>query len=133
MSTKLYPSAPLEPLTAIEERSENEIIDVISFKKSVNNVKEIIAYFKYENRKSQKKFEKYIRKTTILKSFDLFVIIATTSTVTLSVTGIGVIVITISTGVACVLTISNEIVYEIVMLKYGKNKKHYEKKNNEVV
>ena len=44
--------------------------------------------------------------TTLLKSFDTFVFIATTtSSVTLSVTGSGVILIPVSTASACVLSI----------------------------
>ena len=54
--------------------------------------------------------------TTKLKSFDTIVITATNSTsVTLSVTGIGLIVIPISSGVQSGLTISNKVVNEIVM------------------
>ena len=50
--------------------------------------------------------------TTKLKSFDTFVIIATTSSsITLSFTGIGSIVMPISTGIGCGLTISNIVVY----------------------
>ena len=54
--------------------------------------------------------------TTILKSFVTFVTVATTSTSsTSSLTGIGLVVIPISTDVVCGLTISNRIIYEIVM------------------
>ena len=55
--------------------------------------------------------------TTILQSFDTFDFIATTSTSTkLSPTGIGLIVKLIPTGIACVLTVSNRVKYEIFML-----------------
>ena len=50
--------------------------------------------------------------TTILKSFDTIVINATTSiSITLSLTGIGLIVIPILTGLACGLTISSKVIY----------------------
>ena len=66
--------------------------------------------------------------TTILKSFDTFVIIARTSSLfTLSLTQIGLKVIPISTATACGLSIGNKVLYEIIMNKYYKSKKQYEK------
>ena len=66
--------------------------------------------------------------TTILKSFDTFGIIATTSTsITLSLLGIGLIIIPISAGIACGLTSSNKVIYEIVVQKYNNYKKYFEK------
>ena len=66
--------------------------------------------------------------TTILKSFDTFSIIATTSTSNaLPLTGICLIVILTSTGIACGLTIRNKVIYGIVMQKYNWIKKQYEK------
>ena len=62
--------------------------------------------------------------TTILKSFDTFVVIATTSSsITLSVTGIGLIPIPISTATACGLSVRNKVINEIIMQKYNKYKK----------
>ena len=88
----------------------------------------MITYFKDKNNKSKKKYKKYKTITTILKSFDTLVIIATTSTsITLSLTGIGLIAIPISTATACGLSFSNKILYEIVVNKYNKYKKQYEK------
>ena len=77
----------------------------------------MITYFKDKNYTSKKK-KNYKVLTTILKSFDAFAIFATTSSsITLSSTGIGFIVIKKSTGIACALTISNKITYEILMQK----------------
>ena len=62
----------------------------------------MITYFKDENNESKKKYKKYKTITTIKKSFDTFVIIATTSSsFTLSLKGISLIVITITTATAC--------------------------------
>ena len=114
-TTKLYLSAPLEPVTAIEESLENKANDVSSFNIFANNIKEMITYFEDENKKSEKNYKKYKMLTTITKSFGTIVIIATSSTsVTLSVTGVGLIVTPIWTGVACGLTFSNKVKYEIV-------------------
>ena len=125
---KLYPSAPLLEIIHFEKRLEKKINDVNSFNNHVNNIKEMIIYFKDKNHKSKKKYKKFKTITTILKSFDTFVIIATTSSsVTLSLTGIGLIVIAISTASACALSIGNKVIYEIIINKYNKYKKQYEK------
>ena len=67
-------------------------------------------------------------KTTILKSIDTFVIIATTSSsITLPFIGIGIIVITISTGTARGLSISKDVLYEKNIQQFIKYKKQNEK------
>ena len=63
--------------------------------------------------------------TTLLKLFDTMVIIATTSSsISLSLTGFGPIVIPISGSIACGLSITNKVLYEIVMQKYNKYKNY---------
>ena len=73
---RLYPSAPLENID-LEQRVEIKINDVNSFNNSINNNRDMITYFKDKNNKSKKKYKKHKTLTTILKSFDTFVIIAT--------------------------------------------------------
>ena len=125
---RLYPSAPLEKDINLEQRLEKKLNDVNSFNNHINNIKEMITYFKDKNKKSKKNYKRYKSLTTILKSFDTIVIIATTSSsITLSLTGFGLIVIPISSSVACGLTITNKVLYELVMQKYNKYKKLYEK------
>ena len=124
---RLYPSAPLEDID-LEQRLEKKLNDVNSFNNHINNIKKMITYFKDKNNKSKKKYKKYKTLTTILKSFDTIVILATTWTsITLSLTGIGLIVIPISTASACVLSIGNKVFYDIITNKYIKYKKQYEK------
>ena len=68
--------------------------------------------------------------TTILKSFDTFVIIATTSkSITLSLTRIGLLVRPVSTGIPRGLKISNNVKYEIVIWEKNKYKKQYDQTN----
>ena len=70
---------------------------------------------------------------TILESVDSIVIIAATSTsITLSVTGIGLIVIPISAGIACTLSLANKILHKLVINKHNKYKKHYERDQNTI-
>ena len=84
----------------------------------------MITYFKDKNNKSKKKYRNIKTITTILKSFDTFFIISTTSSsIALSLTGIGLIDIPISTATACGLSFGNEVIYEIIRNKYNKYKK----------
>ena len=111
----------------LEQRLEKKIT-VNSFNNHIKNIKEMINYFKDKNNKSEKKYKKYKTITTILKTFDTFVIIATTSSsITLSLTRIGLIVIPISTASTCALSIGNKVIYEIIINKYNKYKKQYKK------
>ena len=88
----------------------------------------MITYFKDKNNKSEKKYQKYKTLTTILKSFDTLVKIATTSfSFTLNFRGIGLIARPKPSGRACGLMIGNEVVYKIIMQKYNKYKKQCEK------
>ena len=120
---RLYPSAPLENID-LEQRLEKKLNEVNRFNNHINNIKEMITYFKDKNIKSKRKYKKYKTITTILKPFDTFVIIAaTSSSITLSLTGIGLIVIPISTATACGLSIGNKVLYEIITIKYNKYKK----------
>ena len=74
----------------------------------------MITYFKDKNIKSTKKYKKCKTITTIIKSFDRFDFITTTSSsITLSLRGIGLILIPISSGTACGLSVGNKVVYEI--------------------
>ena len=88
---RLYPSAPLENID-LEQRLEKKINDFNSFNNHVNNIKEIITYFKNKNHKSKKRYENYKNLNTILESVHSIVIIGATSTsITLSITGVGLI------------------------------------------
>ena len=107
---------------------EKKLNDVNSFNNFINDIKEKITYFTDKNSKSKKKYEKFKTLTTILESFDTFVIIATTSSsITLSLNEIGLIAISISTSTACGLSIGKKNIYEIIINKYNKYKKQYER------
>ena len=125
---KLYPSAPLLENIDLEKRLEKKINDVNSFNNHVNNIKETITYFKDKNHKSKKRYKNYKALNTILESVDSIVIIATTSTsITLSVTGFGLIILPISAGIACTLSLGNKILHKLIINKYNKYKKQYER------
>ena len=88
----------------------------------------MITYFKDKNHKSKKKYKNYKTLNTILESVDSIVIIGATSTsITLSITGIGLIILPISAGVACTLSLGNEVLHKLIINKYNKYKKQYER------
>ena len=47
--------------------------------------------------------------------------------ITFPLTGIGLVVVPKSTGIACGLTISNKLIYEIIIQMYSKYRKQYDK------
>ena len=55
---KLYPSAPFENKNNdLEQRLEKKLNDVNSLNNSINNIKEMITYFKDKNNISKKKYK----------------------------------------------------------------------------
>ena len=95
--------------------------------------KEMITYFKDITNKSKKRCKNYITLNTVLESVDSIVIIATTSTsITLSVTGVGLIILPISAGIACTLSLGNKILHKLIINKYNKYKKQYERDQNTI-
>ena len=125
---RLYPSATLLENIDLEKRLEKEINDVNGFNNHVNNIKEMITCFKDKNHKSKKKYKNYKTLNTILESVDKIVIIGATSTsITLSITGIGLIILSISASIACTLSLGNKVLHKLIINKYNKYKKQYER------
>ena len=130
---KLYPSAPLLENIDLEKRLEKNINDVSSFNNHISNIKEMINYFKDKNNKSKKKYKNYQTLNTVLESVDRIVIIGATSTsITLSVIGIGLIVLPISAGVACGISLGNKVLHKLIINKYKKYKKQFERDQNSI-
>ena len=130
---KLYPSAPLLENIDLEKRLEKKINDVNSFNNHINNNKEMITYFKGKNHKSKKRYRNYKTLNTILESLDSIVIITATSTsITLSITGIGLIILQISAGIACSLSLGNKVLHKILINIYNKYIKQYERDQNTI-
>ena len=117
---RLYPSAPFEKNDS-EQRLEKKLNDVNSFNNHTNDIKEMITCFRDKNNKPKMKSKKYKTLTAILKSFDTFVIIATTpSPITLSFIGIDPIVKPITTASTRGLSIGKKLKYEVIVNKYNK-------------
>ena len=130
---RLYPSAPLLENVDLQKRLEKRINDVNSFNNHIKNIKEKISYFKDKNNKSKKKYKNSKTLNTVLESADSIVIIGATSTsITLSVIGIGLVVLPISAGIACGLSLGNKILHKLIINKYNKYKKQYERDQNTI-
>ena len=124
---RLYPRAPLENID-VEKRLEKKINDVNIFNNHNNNIKAKITYFKDKNNKSKKRYKKYKTLNTVLESIDSIIITGATSTsITLSIAGIGSIVLPISAGIACTLSLGNKILHKLIINKYNKYKNLYER------
>ena len=93
----------------------------------------MITYFKDKNNKSKKEYKNYKTLNTILESVDSIVIIGATSTsITLSVTGIGLIILPISAGIACTLSLGNKVLHKLIINKYNKYKKLHEREQQTI-
>ena len=91
----------------------------------------MITNFKDKNNKWKKKYKIYKTLNTILDSVDSIVIIGATSTsITLSITGIGLIGLPLSVGNACTLSLGNKVLYKLSINKHNEYKKQYEKDQN---
>ena len=88
----------------------------------------MITYFKDKNHKSKKKYKNYKTLNTILESVDSIVInAATTTSITLSVTGIVLIILPLSASLGCGLSLGNKILHKLIINKYNIYKKQYER------
>ena len=93
----------------------------------------MITYFKDKNHKSKKRYKNYKTLNTILESLDSIAIIAATSaSITLSVTGLGLIILPISAGFACTLSLGNKILHKLIINKYNNYKKQHERDQNTI-
>ena len=129
---RIYPSIQLED-NDLEQRLEKKFNDVNSFNNHINNIKEMITFFKDKNHKSKKNYKNYKTLNTVLESVDSIVIIGPTSTsITLSVTGVGLIFLPISAGIACALSLGNKVLHKLIINKYNKYKKIYERDQNTI-
>ena len=83
----------------------------------------MITNFKDKKNKSKKKYKNHETLNTILEFVDGVVIIGATSTyITLSITGVCMINLPISTGIACTLSLGNKVLHKIIINNYNKYK-----------
>ena len=111
MEQKLYPptaslmspSAPYDVESKIDKRLQSELQIVNSFNNSIQNISLMMKYYELEENKYKKKYTKYKLINNMINSTDCLIRTGTTSaSVTLSITGVGIIVVPITAGVGCV-------------------------------
>ena len=123
---RLYPSAPLEN-NDLEQQLEKKLNDANSFINHISNIKKMIACFKEKKHESKQRFKNYKTLNTILESVDTVLIIgSTTTSVTQSVTGVGLIVVPFSARIACSLSLGNKLLHKVIIKKYIKYKNQFE-------
>ena len=82
---------------------QSEFQKVNSFNNSIQNISLMMKYYEMEEKKYKQKYTKYKLINNLINSTDGLIIIGTTSaSVTLSITGVGIIVVLITAGVGCV-------------------------------
>ena len=80
----------------------------------------MITSFKNKDHKSKKSYGKYRTLTSIKESVDIVVTYGeTTTSVTLSFTGVGLFVVSISSGNASALSLGNNLLHNIILNKYN--------------
>ena len=100
----MTPSAPSAPYDndIVESMINKQLQKVSSFNNSIQNIMMMMKYYEMEENKYKKKYTKYKLIKNLINSTDGLIIIGTTSeSVTLSITGVGIIVVPITAGVGC--------------------------------
>ena len=126
MEQKLYPSlTPSAPYvnSYVESMINKQSAKVSSFNNSFLNIMMMMKDYELEENKYKKKTPKLINN--LINSTDGLIIIGTTSvSVTLSITGVGIIVVPITTGVGC----ATDILVEICSSYLKKKEQNYKHK-----
>ena len=85
----------------------------------------MIVYFKDKNHKSKKKIKNYKILNTNLESVDTIIFMGATSTsITLSLTGVGFFILPIAAGIACTQSLGNKVLQKIIINNYKKYEKN---------
>jgi len=128
---KLYPNLGSNPqgnhnLNSLEQQLELRLKEMNSFNNSVNNIKDIKNFYNYETKKYKKLNDRFKLLNNLLQTIDTLIILGVTSTsVTLSVTGVGIIIVPISAGVGGFLGISSKLISEYLKRREKYHLKKY--------
>ena len=114
MEQKLYPSltptasptapppAPYDVESMINKHLQSELQKVNSFNNSIQNISLMMKYYEMEENKYKQKYNKYKLINNLINSLDGIIVIGTTlASISLSITGVGIIVVPIAAGVGC--------------------------------
>ena len=110
------------------QRLEKKRKVVNSFNNHINKNKEMVTYFRDKHNKTKKKNKNCKILNTLLESEDSIVIIGATSTsITLSITGIGLNILPTSAGIARAVSLADKVLQKMFLNKFEKYEKQYEK------
>ena len=120
MSEKLYPC--LQPSDSLDLRLK----EINSFNNSIQNIKDIQNFYNHEAKKYKKKSKIYKLINCLIQSIDGVLLLGVSSTaITLSVTGVGLIVVPIASGIGAGVSIISKILNEYQKRKVQHNIKKY--------
>ena len=110
----------------INKRLQSELQKVNSFNNSIQKISLMMKYYELEENKYKKKYTKYKLINNLINSTGGLIIIGTTSSsVTLSINGVGIIVVPITAGVGCATGILAKICSSYLKKKEQKYKLKY--------
>ena len=120
MSEKLY------PCLRESDNLDMRLKEINSFNNSIQNIKDIQNFYNHEAKKYKKKSKQYKLINCLIQSIDGVSVLAVSSTcVTLSVTGVGLVVVPIASGIGAGLCIISKIAGEYLKRKEQQNIKNY--------
>ena len=120
MSEKLY------PCLRESDNLDMRLKEINSFNNSIQNIKDIQNFYNHEAKKYRKKSKQYKLINCLIQSIDGVSVLGVSSTcVTLSVTGVGLIVVPIASGIGAGLCIISKIAGEYLKRKEQHNIKKY--------
>ena len=116
MSEKLYPC--LQPSDSLDLRLK----EINSFNSSIQNIKDIQNFYNHEAKKYKKKSKTYKIINGLIQSIDGVLLLGVSSTaITLSVTGVGIVVVPIASGIGAGVSIISKILNEYLKRKEQHN------------
>ena len=120
MSEKLY------PCLRESDNFDMRLKEINSFINSIQNIKDIQNFYNHEAKKYKKKSKQYKLINCLIQSIDGVSVLGVSSTcVTLSVTGVGLVVVPIASGIGAGLCIISKIAGEYLKRKEQHNIKKY--------
>ena len=120
MSEKLY------PCLRESDNLDMRLKEINSFNNSIQKIKDIQSFYNHEAKKYKKKSKQYKLINCLIQSIDGVSVLAVSSTcVTLSVTGVGLVVVPIASGIGAGLCIISKIAGEYLKRKEQDNIKKY--------
>ena len=117
MSEKLYPC--LRDTDSLDKASlDMRLKQINSLKNSIQNIKDIQKFYNYEAEKYEKKSKTYKIINSFFQFIDRVLILGVSSTcITLGVTGVGLVVVPIASGIGAGVCIFSEIIGEYLKRK----------------